>query len=142
MLFDGVCVSLFCCYLSTTSDKSRQQSGANCLLMSLEYGKVRRQGERVWQTVLWEQQVSCDKYTVCFQEDRLVVLSSLQLKAGVSWSATMGLMILMFSLFRTLDKATYPIPFGTVGQSNQTINFLMLAPCVLQMVMQYPGLRE
>lgn len=41
----------------------------------------------------------------------------------------MGLKILMW-LFRTLDKATYPIHLGTVGQSNQTINFLMFAPCL------------
>lgn len=58
------------------------------------------------------------------------------LKAGVSWSVTMGLKILMLWLFRTLDKATYPIHLGTVGQSNQTINFLMFAPCVLEMVME------
>ena len=80
--------------------------------------------------------MSCDEYAGCFQHDRLPVVSSVQLKAGVSWSVTMGLKILMFSLFRTPDKATYPIPLGTVGQSNQTINFLMFAPCVLQMVME------
>ena len=39
----------------------------------------------------------------------------------------------------TLERATYPIPLGTVGQSNHTISFLIVAPWVLQMVMQYAG---
>lgn len=80
--------------------------------------------------------MSCDEYAVCFQDDRFPVVSSVQLKAGVSWSVSMGLKILMYSLFRTLDKAMYSIPLGTVGQSNQTINFLMFVPRVLQMVME------
>jgi len=59
---------------------------------------------------------------------------TVQLSAGVNWSATMGVNILISCAFRTLDKATYPMPLGTVGQSNQTMSCLMLAPCVLQIV--------
>ena len=40
--------------------------------------------------------------------------------------------ILISSLLRTRERATYPIPLGTVGQSNHSNSFLMLAPCVLQ----------
>ena len=72
--------------------------------------------------------MSCDEYAVCVEDDRLAVVSSVQVNAGVSWSVTMGLKILMFLLFCTLDKATYPIPLGTVQQSNHRINFLMFVP--------------
>ena len=61
----------------------------------------------------------------------------LEVNAGVNRSATIGVMNLMSSLLRTLERATYPIPLGTVGQSNHTISFLILAPWVLQMVVQY-----
>ena len=59
-----------------------------------------------------------------------------QVNTGVNWSATIGVMILMSSLLRILERATYPIPLGTVVQSNHSMSFLMLAPWVLQMVMQ------
>ena len=75
----------------------------------------------------------------CFGNESLVQAFwriRVQVNAGVNWSATIGVKILISSLFHTLDKATYPIPLGTVGQSNQRMNFLILAPWVLQIVMQ------
>ena len=64
---------------------------------------------------------------------------TVQDSAGLSWSATIGVIILISSPFRTRERATYPIPLGTVGQSNHTKSLRMLAPWVLQMVMEYAG---
>ena len=130
----GMCISVLLVFDEFELRADKQV--AKCLVVLLEYGKLRRRAERFWESVLWQRQVSCDEYAVCFQDDRFPVVSSVQLKAGVSCSVTMGLKILMYLLFRTLDKAMYSIPLGTVGQSNQTINFLMFVPRVLQMVME------